>query len=268
MSDVQLNTIAIIDIDAGSGEEAHVTNAGFAVTHEGTSYTPMSALSFKSTPLTGDMGTKEYKVKGISVAGNDLLTRISQNVPYPKVAVNIRELSLNNGWHITSESWLYKGLLYQVKYRPIPGYLDLILQDYKYYLDRTGGIPCTEQCGVPFFGDEIQCKATVQTEQHVLESASGFLATLATDPVLTTSFLFNSGSMSFGASRIKIQYHETGRVFQLSRRIPSYWLGQIVTITTGCDKQLATCRDIHDNEERFLGLGFSMVDYNPYYENP
>jgi hypothetical protein len=197
-----------------------------------------------------------------------VLARVAVNVPYNQIKVTVKELFFDSGGLPDYIKYRFNGLVYNALNYPAKAKIDLVVRDFKYYLDTTAGVPCTEHCQCPYFGDPNCCKATVQDETHTVESLSGFNITIDADPVLTTPFIFNAGIVEFEAVRIKIKYHESGRTFQLSRPAPSYWLGQDVKIYTGCDKRLSTCRNIHNNEERFLGLGYNMVDYNPYYENP
>jgi hypothetical protein len=266
MPDTVAATVVVLEVDAGSGETAYVTNAGYDFSHDSKSYINSQAMKLAPFSLTGDMGTEEYKIQKLD-ATIGVLARLSVNVPYPQCSVVIKELTLDADLNVTGESFLFTGQVYNVEVRPLAGLMDIIARDYKYYLDRTAGVVCTEQCDVGFFGDTF-CQATTQAEDHVIAEIAGFNITLATDPILTTPFLFNKGIAEIGGSKIAIRYHESGRVFELSRPVPSYWLGQTVTINTGCDRRLETCRDIHNNEDRFLGLGYSMVDYNPLYENP
>lgn len=259
-------SVVVIDLDAGEGEASRLTNNSNDVTYESITYTSSPALKLSPAALTGDFSSSEYKLENIYVTG-DLLTRLSSNVPYPKIDVTIRELFYDDEGAVSKVEYLFRGLIYQVNYRRSQNYMEIVVKDYKYYLDTTGGLPCTEQCKVGYFGDTL-CQAVVLTEDQVLESVSEFNATVASDLVNTTEYLYNKGYMEYGASRICIKYHKLGKTFEMSRPIPSYWIGKTVTLVAGCDKYLDTCRDIHDNEARFLGLGFSMVDYNSQYENP
>ena len=267
MADTVLNSVVLVDIDAGSGETAYLTNSESYISYDNTTYTPCSSMRVNQAELTGDFSSKEYVLEALDNTIG-MLGRVSVNIPYNQIQVTVKELFLTDTGLPDYVKYRFRGLVYNVVNYPAKSRLDLILRDWKYYLDTTAGVPCTEHCQYPYFGDPNCCKATVQDETHLVESISGFAMTINADPALTTPFIFNAGYVALGAVRIKIKYHASGRTFQLSRPVPSYWLGQSVTIFTGCDRRLTTCRDIHNNEERFLGLGYNMVDYNPFYENP
>jgi len=145
--------------------------------------------------------------------------------------------------------------------------MNIIFKGWKYYTDITAGLPCTEQCAWGALGNR-GCGASVVEEEHTVDSVSGYTLTITDSLVDTRAFLFNKGYIEKGGARIKIKYHETGNTFQLSKPAPATWVGSTITIYSGCDRQLSTCRDVYDNEERFMGLGVAMVDYNPFYENP
>jgi len=267
MSDSYSRNLVLLELDAGNGETAYVTNNNTYFTVGTTTYLPSPAMEINPSAMTGDMDQGEYIIKALEFNTATLLARMAVNVPYSSISVVLKEVFLDDAGAVTKTEYLFKGLVYQVEVKSVHGYLDLICRDYLYYLDTTAGFACTEQCNVAYFGDDI-CQKTVQTEAHVIDSIDGFEVTLVDTPTLTTPFIFNNGYMEYEASRIKIRYHQTGKVFVMSRAVPPYWLGKTVTVAIGCNKTLETCRDIHNNEERFLGTGYAMVDYNPLYENP
>ena len=146
------------------------------------------------------------------------------------------------------------------------GYVELVIKDSKYYLDIPAGVPCTEYCFVSHFGDRL-CQATVQTFPVVIDTISGNDVIVAAAPV-AANFLFNKGFFKLNGTSIKVKFWESGTTFQTSEQMPASWAGRVVELVSGCDKSLTSCRDIHDNEEHFSGWGYSMVDYNPQYEEP
>lgn len=55
--------------------------------------------------------------------------------------------------------------------------------------------------------------------------------------------------------------------FFLFRRPPDSWLGQAVTVFSGCDKTNGTCDSRYGNIANFKGAGAKMPAYNPVYED-
>jgi hypothetical protein len=257
-------SVVLVELDAGEDEVSRFTNSQIEVTHETNSYTPSPAMKINPQALTGDFSGGEYKIENIDLT-LPILLYLKDNVPYSKIASTIKEVFYDDDGEEVGTEYLHKGFVYQCDVRRSRGYADLVFKDHKYYTDTTAGIPCTELCAVAYFGDTI-CQKTVYSETHTIDSISGYQITLVGPLIDTTSFLFNHGTIQNGAQRLKIKYHESGLVFQMAKPIPTSWEGAIVEVFAGCDKQLATCQDIHDNEENFLGLGIAMVDYNPLYE--
>lgn len=257
-------SVVLIDLDAGSGEESYITNSPISVVDGINTYTPVPEMEIKPATLTGDFSNSEYRINNLP-ANLALISGLAINLPYSKVSVVIREFFYDGAGALTGSEYLFRGFVYQCESRKARGRADLILKDNKYYTDTTAGIPCTELCAVSYFGDGI-CQKTVHSEPHTVSVISGYSLTVGESLIDTTAFLFKNGYIENGAQRLKIKYHETGTTFQMARPVPASWDGALVTVYAGCDRQLSTCRDIHNNEARFLGLGISMVDYNPLYE--
>lgn len=260
-------SVVLVDADAGDGYVGRVTNSpeqyveGAGASYK--AYAASPAMEINPTALTGDFSTGEYILKNLD-ASEKVFSGLAQNLPYSKVEVTIRELFFDGEGALTGSEYLFKGFVYQVMSRRAQGLVDLVLRDHKYYVDTTAGIPCTELCAVNYFGDD-QCGVTVIHETQTIATVSGNTLTIGADLANDTAYLYNKGYVVLGAQRIKIQYHNTGRVFEMARKIPASWTGE-VELYSGCDRTLATCKNIHVNEARFLGLGIAMVDYNPLYE--
>lgn len=266
MSDSYRRATVLVRLSAGSGVGASFTNNDRDVTYGGHTYTSVGVLELDLADITGDLGTQETKIKNLPM-GDLLISNLASNAPYSAIKVIIYEATMDDTETATSVRTVFQGLIYQVLPNIFQDTLDVIAKDYKYYLDITAGVPCTEQCAVAYFGDK-NCGKTVLSESIFVASVSGNDLTVATDPTNTTGFIYNKGYVESGSMRIKIKYHSTGRVFQLSKPPPASWVGNSILFVAGCDRRLETCRGVHDNEARFWGLGYSMVDYNALYESP
>lgn len=257
------SSVVIVDLDAGEGESGHFCNYPDTFEYNSISYAPVPAMKFVPAALTGDFSAGDYKLENVDISV-PVVSGIANNLPYSKVAVTIRELLYDGDGVLVSEQYLFRGFVYQSNYKVGKGLVTIIIRDNKYYTDTVAGVPCTELCA-NHFGDQL-CLASVHSETHTIDSVSGTELTLAGDLTDTTPFLFNKGYIAVGAQRIDIKYHESGRTFQMVRDVPASWAKTICEVYAGCDKQLATCKDIHDNELQFRGMGIAMVDYNVLYE--
>ena len=267
MADTNLHSVTVVSFVVNTSEAVYLTNAGFNVDYDGNTYINSESIEFDIPEISGMMGAPDCKIKHIHILGG-FLTELSNHAPYNKIEVSIIELELDTETGaVEGEHFLFNGLVYQVAPQSLIGYMDIICKDWKYYTDITAGVPCTEQCAWQYFGGK-GCGAYVINEAHSIVTVSGYLVTIGEDLINTTAQLFNKGYIEFEDIRIKIKYHNTGRDFQLSKAAPSSWLGKTVTIYAGCSRSLDVCKSIHNNEVQFLGLGHSMVDYHPMFENP
>lgn len=265
MTDVARTSIVLIAVTASDIEGAWLTTNSSDFVYGGKTYVAVPSIEVEAVHNMGGGNTGDQIIKSVP-ASPGFLTAISNHMPYSRVAVKIIELQVaDNGSYETFT--IFNGLLCQVEVSHSSGFLKLICKDRRYYIDMTVGIPCTEQCAALWFGDKL-CKKVVYHETVFVEAVSGVTLTLNAPPSVTTPLLFNKGYMEKGEVRIKIKYHHSGNSFQMDRYPPSSWVGMSVVLYAGCDRRLETCRNIHKNEARFAGLGYSMIDYNPMYENP
>ena len=267
MADTNLHTVIAVNLVVGTSKSAYLTNAGFNLDYDGNTYINSESMILEIPNISGTISSQDCKIKSVYILGG-FLTELSNHAPFNKIEVEIIELELDiDTSAVLSERFLFNGLVYQVAPLSLVGYMDILCKDWKYYTDITAGIPCTEQCVWQYFGGK-GCGASQTVENHTVDTVDAFVITIGEDLIDTTPLLFNKGYIEFEDIRIKIKYHNTGRDFQMSSPPPSSWAGQIVAIYAGCDRKLSTCRDIHDNELNFFGVGYSMIDYHPIYEEP
>jgi len=261
-------SVILVSLEASETEGAYLTNAGYPLSYEGNTYQNVEGLKVDLPAESGGLDKDEGKLEGVGINDSSFLTRLSNHYPFSKVEVTVRELDIDLSTDSVSDvRTLFTGLVYQATPMPLTGYMNIIFKGWKYYTDITAGLPCTEQCAWGVLGNR-GCGASVVEEEHTVAAVSSYTLTILGSLSDTRSFLFNKGYIEKEGARIKIKYHETGNTFQLSKPAPATWVGSTITIYSGCDRQLSTCRDVYDNEERFMGLGVAMVDYNPFYENP
>jgi len=212
-----------------------------------------------------DTTTTSFKISDIPAISGTIFGNIYDRIQYGRIEAYIYELEvdiLTNA--VISGRLIVKGLVYTASSFLGARILELEIKEDKYYWDKTGGVVCTEQCAVAYFGDKI-CKKTITTVTGVVQSVVKTALTLTSTPAGAT-FIYNNGYIEFEGLRIKIAYWESGATFSMSEIPPASWVGETVNIAIGCDKTLQSCISIHNNESEFFGLGYSMVDYNALFE--
>jgi len=263
--DAVKRSITLIDLIASPTQAEYLTNAGYSLTYDNNIYRNVDGMTVALPTIGSALDTKECTISAVAIEGV-FLSHLSNNYPFSSVKVVIRELDMNiDTGAVEAERTLFTGLVFQSAPAPLIGHLQIICRGWKYYTDTTAGVPCTEQCAWSALGAR-GCGATIVAEQHVVDSVDGVNLTIVGGFTDTTTSLFNKGYVEFCGSRLKIKFYESGSTLQLDKAPPSDWVGQTVSIYSGCDRLLSTCRTIYDSEDTFLGLGIAMVDYNPFYE--
>ena len=268
MSDYSTYSVILLELSAGEGDFVYLTNSIDPVSYEGKDYLPMDGMEVSFPPVSSALDASECKIQNISFASYVFLTQLANHMPFSSVEVVIMDASVDaDTGVVTSVSYPFKGLLYQAMPEPLKGKMSLICKGWKYYTDIVAGVPCTEQCSWQYLGGK-GCGAEVHSENHTVDSVDGLSMAVNGPLADTTTLLFNKGYAELGGVRIKIKYHSSGLTFQMAKAPPADWVGKSVTLYAGCDRTLKTCRNIHNNEANFLGLGYAMVDYNALYESP
>lgn len=260
--DSEKYTVALVKIVANEDELLLTDN--YEPLEIGTDiYLSCPSMDFELPEATADLSENEGKIKSLKDSF-PLLFKIAAGYPYNKVAVTVTEATLDSSFAVTASNVLFDGLLYSSHRGLGTGDIDFLLRNWKYYMDILGGVPCTEHCGVKYFGDNI-CKKGVASHTAQITDITGDGITVSPAPV-GVDFLYTKGYIALNGINIKVRYWESGATLQLSSEAPADWLGQTISIHAGCDRTLKTCREIHDNESNFYGLGISMADYNPQME--
>lgn len=248
------------------GDTEYLTNYPDTLTVDTYTYSPQPQMVLDIPEKTGSAGGSEGSIKNLESPRSMVLAKIAGGYPYNQVTLTIKEIWVDDSLTVTNTWTHFNGKLYQKESLIQSGLLNLTIKDWKYYTDMPGGVPCTEFCFVSRFGDKI-CGASVPTYPVTILAISE--TDVVVDSVPTVQdFLFNKGYFKYDSTTIKVKFWESGTTFQTSEPIPASWEGLVVELVAGCDKTLTTCRNIHDNEENFSGWGYSMVDYNPLYEEP
>lgn len=257
-------TVALVTLEADGESPVYLTNRQQNVAVDGDLYIASPEMDLGLPTQGGDLSASDGDIKMLK-ASSGVLANMAGGYPYNQIKVTVREVVLDASLIVTDSNILFTGLVYQAESLTGTGYMNLVIKDWKYYTDVVAGVPCSEQCYVSYFGDKM-CQATVQEFPVTIQVITGNDVVVVSVPVVV-DFLFNKGYFKLNGTSIKIKYWESGTTFQTSEPMPASWDGQVVTLVSGCDKLLATCRDIHNNEEFFSAWGYSMVDYNSQTED-
>ncbi len=265
-SSYKVSAIALKIPAIGGTLTAGLINHTSSIVYDGVTFSSATEIDFKKMgKVSMGLDNKSFKVNKIPAASGGLFGNIYDGIQYGHVEVHIYEITLDiDTSAVISAQKIIKGLLYNSSARIDSRILNLEIKEDKYYFDKIGGVRCTEQCSVKNFGDKI-CKKTVTSVTGTVLSVVGTILTLTATPAGDTR-IYNNGYIELDGLRIKIALWESGAVFSMAEIPPASWVTEAVSVFIGCDKTLQSCRDIHDNENEFFGLGHSMVDYNALYE--
>lgn len=227
------------------------------------------AVSFDA--FSGVFDEKPIKID-LDKSTDSFFDDISNGEPHSPVFVEIWEL-IESVDGSDEELKLFTGRLTKVtdQHRGKQNQIRLECRSWKQKIDIPMGVIATHQCAWIFTGEG--CEVVARTFAGTVLSIVGFQVTLTAAPATgsppTTFFEreFQRGYMKRDGLRITIRDWKDGPVFQMTKPPPLEWVGNAVTLVAGCDKTIETCRTIHDNEERFNGVGFAMLPYNPNYES-
>lgn len=266
MADSYSFKVGLVKVEADAEPVVYLTNNAKSFFVGADLYTASPEMDLTQLPVKSGAATaQEGRIDNISVL-SPVIANIAGGYPYTQIKVEVSEVELDEDFNVLATHVHFNGLVYQSSPSITTGKLSLIIKDWKYYTDITAGFPCTEQCFVKHFGDTL-CQAVVNTYPVVPSGISGYVVILTAVPSVVDRY-FNKGYFNYKGTSIKIKYWETGTSFITSEAMPASWEGQTINLVAGCDKQLETCRTIHNNEEHFSGWGYSMIDYDPQFEDP
>lgn len=151
------------------------------------------------------------------------------------------------------------------------------VQSIKARLDIALGLPCNLHCIWQFMGKGCSVQGGINQRGPQLVSNRRIETVTAingkevtiTDPAVTGNKTFRFGYAERLGVRIGIQDWDAGDPTKviLRQQPPAAWQGQSVTFVYGCDKTIEHCRDAHENEPNFGGIGYALPAYNPHFED-
>lgn len=134
------------------------------------------------------------------------------------------------------------------------------------------GYRCSDFCQKDL-GDEFCKVVTTDFEQTAQVSAFDNLTRTATilGFLTPTDKTFSRGYLERDGLRILIREWTAANPtqFPLARPIPQSWVGSgDVLLAPGCEKTVAVCRDVYNNEINNGSVGVAMVSHDPQFQLP
>lgn len=258
----QIQTFVILSIPNGPTER-YTSNWTPAIL-DGETCSVQGSLEVKPSKIESGIGSTECVIDGLQATTESLIGIVS-HVPYAAINVEVLYAEVDPLTNIASNKvFIYKGTVYQAKPKVFSTYLALECREGKFFSDVVAGISCTEQCYAPYFGDPKICQKSVTEVLVTVATASGNELTVS-DTLTDVDLSFNKGYFELAGVVIGIKYWKNGSTFLTTSPAPASWVGQQVSVFYGCDRGKNTCKNLHNNQSRFLGAGFGMMDYDPKY---
>lgn len=255
-------TAVLFRYDRGAGEVVdRYCNAERPITHAQLGVlTPEPTLTLHKFEVGGNTDPDEVEVQmRYRTPSREPLATYANGAPHAPISVEIWQLldSDPDG----TEELLYQGRLDELRL-DAQGVATLKVAGVKnLLLDRPLGLAATTRCGLRYGSTLCGIDLEAEREDGTISAIAGTEVTL-TGLTTTTAGYWHRGYAQLGGLRILIREHLSGSVIKLQRAPPADWSGQVVTLTPGCDKDIATCRT-KGNEEHFLGCGIAIPAANP-----
>lgn len=238
------------------------------IVHNGDTYTPNPYIRY--IMQQGQHGGTEDSPVNIEMRMDyppfDTLCQLTDHAP---VKVRVIECS-----PLTPENFLpvFEGKIASIKVKARRKMLATAkVVSVKRLLKTKAGLQALSTC--PWIFGQDPCQATPET-------TSGTVTTLQVNgkpnrikiqipsPPDMDNAIWNRGYVEFDGLRIQIRrsFDDAGSddIFRFDLRTipPADWIGEEVTIVSGCDGTITSCR-ARDQEENFGGIGYATLDRNP-----
>lgn len=207
-------------------------------------------------------------------------TRASDGTPHSPIFIIVEEVTqgLFPGDQNTQRV-LFRGRVHSAtrNYQGKANVAAFLCDTQKVRLDVAMGLPCDHHCAWTLFKGgcgAVEVDFDIITE---IDSVDGQEVTITdtavTGPAAGDPRYWKRGYLEKDGLRIGIRDYDGDTdptKFYVSRRVPTDWIGGSgdIRAVPGCDKTIETCRARFDEEETFLGLGYSIPPYQPNIESP
>jgi hypothetical protein len=245
----------------------------------GFSSTPL--LEVDLVPNSGEFGERETRI----VLPLDAFTdRLSDGLPHSPVYVRIEERTLGL---TAGEAGTVLGLFRGRIERGIRNYqrrLNMVALQalpIKSRLDIPLGLQCNHYDEARLFGPMSGLSQSSHEKTGQIASVLGKTITISTpngsitaptSPGGNVDRFWERGWLERDGLRIGVHIWELTNptAFVLRKRPPADWVlagATSILFVPGTHRTIEDARDVWDDEEHFLGLGYAMLHYNPLFEN-
>lgn len=236
----------------------------------GETFLPEPLLGIDFSAFQG--GTEDVPIFITMPGARAPYTRLSMPFLHTKVMVRVEMASPGDP---DSRYEVFTGRVSKVTVKPsgVPGLVKGKIVGVKARLNGTLGVVASTTC-LNQFGDENQSFCGIVLDEIRVPGTITAVYDGGVPNRITVSFptapdlaniRWNRGYAEVDGLRLMIRQSLLDGRFELKFIPPPYWAGSPVTLTPGCDKNLATCR-YWQRESQFLAIGYAMSGRNPLFE--
>jgi len=252
------------------------------------SHTSTPAMELDIPENTGTLEKKELK---ILLPRDDFTEEISNGLPHSPIFVSVEEVttSFTPGDEASRNRLFYGQVENAIRnYQGRGDTVGIFALPIKSRLGEiTLGLQCNHHCANRLFSPGCGLSQALHDRTGEIATIDGKEITIVANAAITNptapggdnSRYWERGYLRKDGLRISIFQWSISdpTVFILRRRPPSDWAlagNNSILFVPGCHKTIEDCRAVWDNEQGqagsggFLGLGYSMLPYNPIIESP
>ncbi len=229
------------------------TDHDISVTLGGLTYSNKGAIEI--SPAQYGMGSmvSNLEINGLFEAGSILRSDIlNRYLDYAKIEVFIADyVSPPTSLTDTSVIWLSTGKIGEIKIDNEKWIFGV--RSFKQLLRQKVGFVTSKSCRYDVFDEDCQKSPIGFKYTGFVQSLSG--KELTTDIIGANALIFPGGKLSIPSQGFFADIDSmSGSVVKLYQDIDAMGLvGELVTITSGCDKSLSTCFNVYSNAVNFGG---------------
>jgi hypothetical protein len=263
-SEASLATLITFSSGAGFATQARYTSCTNPIIAEDGTFLPEPSIEVTMNAQGGGANDTPVQVRMLVRAPLDALT--SQRA-HSAVRVKIEEVDPTD---LATRRTLFAGVIRTSTRNPDgkTGIVQFEVAGWRAWLEIPANNWLADTSCNNTLGDVV-CGANLAAAREAatvtaIDGNRVMLAGLATTAV---DGYWRFGYLALDGLQIMVRDYTTGDEMTLLKTPPASWVGQVITATPGCDKQLGTCRNRWNREARFTGFGLRIPAYNPLLES-
>ena len=258
----------------GGGTPQYFTDWNTDVLHtDGNTYVSMPDMEIE-VPKNDGLFSGEEAIVTLELDDDttSFTYRFSSPEPWPEVDVFIVHVVDDvEGGLPRTVSTLFMGQCNVVRRNPDgqSGVIEVRAVTLKELMNRARmGLQATHHCGNRFGDERCQIDLGANTVSVTITNIDVGEVTVTGVPGGKDDRHYQKGKLTYQGLTIRVLDWRSADPTKLimTEQPPLSWLGQVVSLTAGCDKTIETCRSRWNNENQSNPLGFSMPPYNPLTE--